>query len=50
MAKQFGAGKELGIKIFQLTGMMEACNNQSSPFYRHRERQTCPTRYGYESA
>ncbi|MEP4545314.1 MAG: hypothetical protein ABJ000_03985 [Saccharospirillum sp.] len=50
MAKQFGSGKEMGIKIFQLTGMMEACNNQTSPFSRHRERQAGPTCYGFESA
>lgn len=50
MAKQFGAGKEMGIKIFQLTVMMEACNNQASPFSRHRERKTGPTRYGSENA
>lgn len=45
MAKQFGSGKEMGIKIFQLTGMMEACNNRASPFSRHPEPQTGQTRY-----
>ncbi len=50
MAKQFGSGKEMGIKIFQLTGMMEACNSQTSPFSRHRETQTSPARYDSEFA
>lgn len=46
MAKQFGSGKEIGIKIFQLTGMMESYNNEASPFSRHRKLSTGPACYG----
>lgn len=50
MAKQFRSGKEMGIKIFQLSGVMDAYNNQASPFFRHREPQTGPTGYRCGSA